>query len=410
MFSGRSRIMYHSLLNKSNLYANAFIKLPDHLQYKPTLLTSKPKFTQYSKTHLPVCTTKLMVQPVNNVMDWGFFFPKINPFRKKPTQPYNNNLELNSALGLKRRTPNLNHKNLKPLFKRRRRKSLYRLPTYCRKLELRVPVTEYKGLLKDRRPLVRNPKWWKPWARRGLVNPNAKRLKFNFLLKKNPIVFSAYKDHLPSLFSVVPRRSSKYEDVGLTKIEMVRFKPGLLVQWKELRLHFARLSKLKANSHAKITRFVVLQKATTGFAFIKTLALSAFFLLKQASLFDNPFTLRGWTFKATRSTCWLLNGEQLTNNLTQIYPGDVLTTPTLKFKAEEFSALRNWSQVRFFRRWKFYQRKVSFLASPTYLEIDELTQTVVLLFNPTKLSQLDPSIWSARPFLTHRMLNWKRLT
>lgn len=414
LFYNTRPTLFHLITGRSLSYKNIFVKKPVPHQYLPNFLTVKPEAIQYTKKFASFLQRTPTVSPVSNVLDWGFFFPKINPFRSRFGNKYQLYLKPQNK-SLRTKAPKLSSTvthplgGLNPLFKRRKLVNFHHLPSFANKVAKKTPMSVYGKFLKQRRPATST--FFKKRALSRLPAPvknplitftpiEARQSQFGIKLPQSK----------PSLFSVIHRHNPIYDDVGLTKIEMVRFKPGLLFQWKELRLHFAALSKLKANSHAKITRFVVMQKATTGFAFIKTIALSAFFLLKQASLINNPFLLKGLNFKAIQTSAWVLNGTYMLNPLVQIYPGDILTTPTLNYDVTELSTRTKWAQVRFFRRWKLHQRKLNILSTPSYLEVDELTQTVVLLFNPTKLSQLDPSIWSARPFLTHRMLNWKQLT
>lgn len=362
----------------------------------PTLPSKTPLWRALIRPS--VVFAKHLSPKITNVLDWGFFFPQTNPFfRPNISVPYTF-------------TPPSQHNE-----------------GYLTLSSLVQPAKSLITQLHPSRTFTNMPHF----AKNNLdyLSPNAPITDESLGLH----AFEKTKLNLTKLFNVKALKYSSYagptfdknvkpvcyksissnnfnEDYNYFKIPTVRFRPGLRHQWRELRIEHARLVGIKRNSQARITKFVMLQKATYGFAFIKTLALSAAFLIKQSALFLNPTNLKGLAPLTLNNQHFLLNGTPLTNHLIQIYPGDVLQLTNTPSSFKLMSKRSPWSQIRLWRRWKLKQQNTNYFTTPSYLEVDELSGCIVLLYNPTKLSQFDPVLWAARPFLTHRLLNWKRIT
>lgn len=139
--------------------------------------------------------------------------------------------------------------------------------------------------------------------------------------------------------------------------------------------------------------------------------MTAGFILRQANLSQGwglGYSLRA-ALQRVFETGWTLNSTPLSNPYLQIYPGDLLA----RSSAVKFFDTRPkhafWAQSNRLRHENLLGAFAARATTPTpwFLEVDELSRTIGVLASPRALSEIDPALWHAHPFLTHRMLNWK---
>lgn len=250
---------------------------------------------------------------------------------------------------------------------------------------------------------------------------DAKEPLYNFPLtnSSNSVIWGRFGEPQGSLPALVTpldyRRVNNYQLTNQRdeySLAQYRFRPGLSTQWREHRWVHANRFNLKLRRQRRLTNYVLLTQTLGGFNYIKTLAMSAIGLARQSGLMSWASTPPMRQQAHYTAGFWLLNGRPLAQPLIQTYPGDWMA-----YVGPDFGALRN-----LYKPWYGYPRLLKRLglslvwtpahmpAAPWYVEVDELTNTLAVLADPTKLSDFSPAFWQGLPFMTNRLYNWKYIT
>lgn len=208
--------------------------------------------------------------------------------------------------------------------------------------------------------------------------------------------------------SFLKQPQTRTDDIGFW-VNLVRLKPGLKTLWSELRVQFARLSLFRPTRQVRITKFAMLSRSTSGFAFIKNTALSASFIIKQSGLLGMQVEDLNLRRISSVFPGWTLNGYKLTNPLIQLYFGDVLMLHA-SLGSSWVTQPQRLKSMYPTKNKPLWLEGAALYPAPWYLEVDELTQTISVIGSPKFMSEFRPDLFMAKPFLTHRMLNWKYLT
>lgn len=70
-------------------------------------------------------------------------------------------------------------------------------------------------------------------------------------------------------------------------VPQVRFRPGLMTMWRELRWRLTHTLHIKTYRQKRLTDYVALLRSTTGFALIKALSLSVGCVTQQSMLLSS---------------------------------------------------------------------------------------------------------------------------
>ena len=193
-----------------------------------------------------------------------------------------------------------------------------------------------------------------------------------------------------------------------------RFRPGLSTEWRKSRRAFNQAWGLGFMRQHRLTRFILSLRHFWGFSFLRVLSLSLGRLARLSYL--TLTTAQADLSYSVRGGFWFINGARVNNPFLQVFVGDYfspLTDPS--FVSGGAGVL--YDQVSLFRYHRYLQLQAlvnSPLAlavdTPAFLEVDELTTTASLLYEPRGGDLfLDPQVGAA-PYLTIRMYNWKYTT
>lgn len=212
--------------------------------------------------------------------------------------------------------------------------------------------------------------------------------------------------------AVPPYRSGKtFARPVAQLLAQVRYKPGQSIHWRRYRTNYAIFFQLTYLRQHGLTKYLSALRGVTGFSYLRMLELSIGNLVGRSHLLSFRNTLQA--LELVQGGFWLLNGCSVTNPFIQLYQGDWLQC--LSTGVGE----RNRLNYAWHWRWRNFVKPnlsstkkgfLSTLDSPSYLEVDELTQTFTLLFEPLHAAQMNPAFLQAGAFLTMRLYNWKYLT
>lgn len=198
---------------------------------------------------------------------------------------------------------------------------------------------------------------------------------------------------------------------GRFRQPQVRYKPGFTKYWRYHRLLFRKeYGLVQGFRQHRLTRFLTRFRRVASFSTFRIFQLSPLCLLQQSQLFLGEM---GPCFsnllKSNAYTFIFLNGVRLTNLHAQLYMGDMLF---ISGRCTSFD-LRNRAGLGPGYFHDLYSRiKVQVYAddSPSYLEVDELSQSVTILFEPVCWSLYLKRTSLQFPFSTVRLYNWKYIT
>lgn len=170
---------------------------------------------------------------------------------------------------------------------------------------------------------------------------------------------------------------------------------------------------IKSMTQESLSKSIMMFKHVCGFRFIKQLTLSLFFLGKQSCLL--PWSVYSFTKNQlpTNAVNWSVNGVFINNPMFQVYVGDVIAPTLWSIR----NVLNNVNEVYhnnsylikslgFQFRWSFDVTTTT----PWYLEVDDLTNSAILIAEPNKTSDIYPVSYFSMPFNSSRLLNWKYKT
>lgn len=151
----------------------------------------------------------------------------------------------------------------------------------------------------------------------------------------------------------------------------VQYRPGFMTAWRHFRAVYRTVLETPglARQH-RLTAAIARIRRVAGFAYLRLLELSFGHVSRQSLLGGGGV--------------WRLNGGTCANPFAQLYAGDVLTRSGARKGTAAYLQGRG--------------------DAPSHLEVDELTQSCTLLYEPTRAGQLG-SLASRAPFLTHRLYN-----
>lgn len=198
-------------------------------------------------------------------------------------------------------------------------------------------------------------------------------------------------------------------------LKQYRFKPGISIQWRQHRRQYIHDQKLKIFRQAKLTKYIIKAKHILGFNSFRQLALSAFYIARQSNLIQHY----AFNFAKKQMPMYvselMLNYKPVTFPLTQLYVGDVLTVVfpiSQKLNVSKRENVLNFGYPRFLKRLGFQNtwKWKHIHPTPWYLEVDETLNCVVLLKEPSTVSELPAKLFSSSFFMGTKLLNWKYRT
>lgn len=218
--------------------------------------------------------------------------------------------------------------------------------------------------------------------------------------KKGSALAENVKGTKAAFYSSRPLTQFASRGVHASLIPYVKYKPGFLSEWRTCRQLFLACMHLPAWRQHRLTRFVSSLVRLTAFSFIRLLWLSLGFIAHHSALAE--VFVDGWV--SVRAGVWAVNGVSSINPFYQLYQGDwlcyyrpkhSLSQPHLSKTRQEYSV----ENLCF----------MGFGTTLTYTEVDELTQTVTVIFEPLHCP-VRLGLGGMFPFSTLRMYNWKYTT
>lgn len=206
-------------------------------------------------------------------------------------------------------------------------------------------------------------------------------------------------------------------------------KPGYSVLWRQYRREHRILAALSFYRQRRMTNYFLNFKKNSSLCVLKVFEFSIFSILKRSGFFfdyalSNFFLKFGMVF---------VNGMNVYNRFFQLYVGDrvqlvISFSNTFKFKVQfsnmyyfRIKFLNKYIKsffvnneniearsrlVRFSKKW--FRRLIGFCGdTPNYLEVDFMTMTSVIIYEPFLSCEYDPSLVYRLPYQSMRLYNWK---
>jgi len=139
----------------------------------------------------------------------------------------------------------------------------------------------------------------------------------------------------------------------------------------------------------RLTQYIVRLRRVVGFSYYKLLMLSVGRVLYDSKLF--PLCERAHLLSSVVAGLARVNGVTITNPLHQLYVADLVS-----LAVASVGCLRALTTTNLF----FTQTQ----DAPSYLEVDELCQSVVILSEPNNI-KLEPNSTTRLPFTTLKCYN-----
>lgn len=306
----------------------------------------------------------------------GFFFP-YNSHQNKTINYFNINFQTSK---IKKKFQNFKKYNLKLLtfFKKK--------ITFAKKvMTKRHRNFNYFFTRRRKRKLTRLRFKW------------LRRYKFSNILLNRVLRKSKYNSN----------RKKKTKNNKSWYLVASRFKPGFLTEWRKNREAFNTLWCLNLFRQRRLTNFFLSLRGLCGFNYLRLLVLSVGQICRL-SFYTINCSLSISLLK-NLNFLYKLNGKTLVNPFIQVFLGDcVQMIKSTVFFNKLCSPLSFKKYNLYFKKQNIF--KASFflkLDSPTFLEIDELTLTSVLILEPKLNQLLFFSEIGPLPFLSFRLYNWK---
>lgn len=199
------------------------------------------------------------------------------------------------------------------------------------------------------------------------------------------------------------------------KQPLVRYKPGLMRYWRAHRFFFQKYFYLGSKFRQKrLTQYIAKLSNISSFSLYKAIELSVLHVMRTSQLIIGLNLGQLWMFLERTHT--YINGIKVHSPYTQVYTGDVLFINT--FGVSKLSLHRDIPMYGV--KLKSKTTKLGLHPSvvgmefipdnPSYLEIDELTSTLVILSEPAFCQHGSNFTLYQPPHITFRMYNWKYTT